>query len=344
MLFPFTYAGVVEANKDPLKLGRLKVRVPHVFGSNSTGSGYIPVNDLPWALPAGMPAGGSADSGGFSQIPEIGDKVWVRFLDGEPEKPIWEWGMQTFSDRDNLKLHEYASGTPVGPPDRAILSRYGNSLEITDPAVTLTTRQGYQVRLENSTGPAGGSAALVTPAGQRVSLNDLGKSIVIQGLDSVVVSADSAILNGATDAMIRASQTLVLMVGGTLLTITDESVILNTTTGATLVVDADGNISVMSSGGAAVSVENARVQINSPTGTAIVVEEGKVSVSASQMVFNTSALAVGTDARYPALMLTPEALAWFLGHTHTNGNNGSPTGPPILQFPDDAASTRMQLT
>jgi hypothetical protein len=41
-----TYCGVVENVKDPEKLGRVKVRVPHVFG-------FIGQNDLPWALPAG---------------------------------------------------------------------------------------------------------------------------------------------------------------------------------------------------------------------------------------------------------------------------------------------------
>ena len=98
MLLGFTYAGTVESNLDPLKLGRLKVRVPHVYGTTASGVGYIGVNDLPWALPAGMAAGGSANSGGFSQLPEKGDHVWVRFLDGEPEKPVWEWGMQTMDD------------------------------------------------------------------------------------------------------------------------------------------------------------------------------------------------------------------------------------------------------
>src|SRR3546814_1473831 len=98
-----TYGGIVEKVNDPEKLGRVKVRVPHVYGATGGGTGFIGTNDIPWALPAGMPAGGSSNSGGFSHLPEPGDHVWVRFLDGQPEKPIREWGMQTITDAKDRK-------------------------------------------------------------------------------------------------------------------------------------------------------------------------------------------------------------------------------------------------
>lgn len=341
-----TYAGLVEKTNDPEGLGRVKVRVPHVYGVSGSGTGYIGVNDLPWALPAGMPAGGSGSSGGFSMIPDIGDKVWVRFLDGEPEKPIYEWGMQSIPDAKKLKLHKYAKLPTggIGAPDRSILSRYGHSLEFTKETVTLTTEQGYQLRLENSGGETGGSAAIVTKAGQKVSLSDLGKSVVIQGLDSAVMSAKSVALNAAANASIKAAGSLTLMIGGTLVIIKGKTLSITTGTGATLIIDANGNIAIMSAGGASISIEQTQVQVSAPDGTSMTIENGKVSVSTTQMVLNTGALAVGADAQYPALMLTPATLAWFLTHTHTNGNEGSPTGPPILTFPTEAASTRMQLT
>jgi hypothetical protein len=112
-----TYGGIVENVKDPEKLGRVKVRVPHIYGASGSSTGYIGTNNIPWALPAGMPAGGSPASGGFSHLPDVGDHVWVRFLDGEPEKPIWEWGMQTINDAKGLKLHQYnETGERRGQP------------------------------------------------------------------------------------------------------------------------------------------------------------------------------------------------------------------------------------
>ena len=83
-----TYAGYVEDNKDPDNIGRLKVRVPTVYGPADSQKNTISTADLPWALPAGLPAGGSPDSGAIQWLPEPGDHVYVRFLDGEPEKPI----------------------------------------------------------------------------------------------------------------------------------------------------------------------------------------------------------------------------------------------------------------
>jgi len=342
----YTYAGIVEDTQDPLKLGRLKVRVPHVYGSNVSGTGYIGVNDLPWAMPAGMPAGGSSASGGFSHLPGVGDKVYVRFLDGEPEKPIWEWGMQSTTDAASLKLHEYASGTPFGLPDRSILTRYGNSVEITANRLTATTKEGYQLLLEGSRGASGGSASLLTPAGQKVSLNDTGKSAVIQALEAAVVSASNVILNAADSAMIRASRHLSLMVGGTLIAISGKHVTLTTGTGASVIIDDNGNVTLLAASGASVSLEGTMVKLLSPDATgALVVENGKISLSATEIVVNTEALSMGTAAGFPVVMLTPELLAWIIGHTHTSSTPGSPTGPPIPTLPPKViGSARMQTT
>ena len=170
-----TYAGIVEANNDPEKLGRVKVRVPHVYGVTGSGIGYIGTNDIPWALPSGMPAGSSVASGGFTQLPEAGDKVWVRFLDGEPEKPVWEWGMQSQPDRDALALHTYDSNNgKVGKPNRTAWTRYGHTVEINVGAVIVTTSGGYRVVLTDSstTGAGDGNVTIETSNGNFFELDD----------------------------------------------------------------------------------------------------------------------------------------------------------------------------
>jgi hypothetical protein len=174
----YTYAGSVENNQDPEKLGRLKVRVPHVYGIDSGTTGYIGTNDLPWAMPAGLPAGGSPESGGFTQLPTIGDRVWVRFLDGEPEKPIWEWGMQTFDHRDTLKLHTYEQGTgrqPVGRPNRTAWTRYSHAIEINAGSIIATTSAGYRVVWTDATTTSAfdGNIKASTPMGNFWMLDDL---------------------------------------------------------------------------------------------------------------------------------------------------------------------------
>jgi hypothetical protein len=78
------HRGIVVDNADPLKLGRLKVRVDAAYGAQ-------PIVDLPWAWPC-FAYGGFADAG-FYAVPEIGSGVWVEFQwkDGQPDPthPIW---------------------------------------------------------------------------------------------------------------------------------------------------------------------------------------------------------------------------------------------------------------
>lgn len=46
------YIGIVEDTNDPYKLGRVRVRIPAIHGTNSSQSYYIDSLDLPWAKPA----------------------------------------------------------------------------------------------------------------------------------------------------------------------------------------------------------------------------------------------------------------------------------------------------
>jgi len=322
----FTYAGTVESNLDPLKLGRLKVRVPHVYGTTSAGVGYIGTNDLPWALPAGLPAGGTPNSGGFSLLPEVGDPVWVRFLDGEPEKPVWEWGMQTSSAAEALLLQQYGQGTPVGPPDRTIWTRYSHAVEMKATQMVTTTAEGQQILLTTSASPSGSVATIQTPAGQSLALNDETSNVVLQGLEGAVVSASTVILNAPTSTLIK-TERFTVMVGTSMLTMQGDTIVVTTATGASIICDAEGNVALGSAGGAALSLENTLVQLGEPTGTGLIFESGKGSVNTPLLTINAAAITV--DTPNGPIHLLPLLMEWLATHTHTSGESGSPTSPPI---------------
>ena len=78
------HRGIVVDNNDPLKLGRLKVRLDAAYGNQ-------PTDKLPWAWPC-FAYGGMPQMALYA-VPEVGAGVWVEFQwkDGQPDAshPVW---------------------------------------------------------------------------------------------------------------------------------------------------------------------------------------------------------------------------------------------------------------
>ncbi len=87
-LFYSTYRGIVTDVDDPLKIGRIKVKVPSVLNEQIEE----------WAFPTAIASKGS----GFVFIPKVGDMVRVKFEGGNVRFPVWSYGWWTkgnFVDR-----------------------------------------------------------------------------------------------------------------------------------------------------------------------------------------------------------------------------------------------------
>lgn len=72
------YRGIVTDNDDPEKLGRMRARVPAVFGDVETG----------WAMPCVTVAD-------CLPLPAVGSGVWIEFEGGDANYPIWSGSFWT---------------------------------------------------------------------------------------------------------------------------------------------------------------------------------------------------------------------------------------------------------
>lgn len=141
------YAGIVSNRDDPKSIGRLRARVPEVFGEDE---------ECGWALPC-LPWGGGHNRGFFA-LPEVGDTVWIEFEAGDPMRPIWAgtfWGAPDSSGgQDDLGS---ATGTeaPEGPDGPAapglyiLRSKAGHVVSLDDDGelVVIAEASGAEIRI-----------------------------------------------------------------------------------------------------------------------------------------------------------------------------------------------------
>ena len=136
------YYGIVTDNRDPDKLGRLKLMVPEIMGKNESD----------WAIPSGM--------FGFF-VPDIKAPVWVSFKNGDPSHPIWEHGWFGNGDVPSEALN---NGT--NPTNRVYKTKGGNTLEIDDKnkLMRLTSPGGIVFEVNKNGISLGSKSASAEPA------------------------------------------------------------------------------------------------------------------------------------------------------------------------------------
>lgn len=113
--------GIVTDNKDPSKLGRVKLKYPVLSGDDS--SHWAPIMML-----------GAGKKRGWFFIPEVNDEVLVLFEQGDVNRPVVVgalWGKDKAPDNN-----------PGGNPRRVIKSREGSKITFDDEKNTVTIEDG----------------------------------------------------------------------------------------------------------------------------------------------------------------------------------------------------------
>jgi uncharacterized protein involved in type VI secretion and phage assembly len=147
------FRGKVTDNRDPLMLGRVRAKVPDVFGDNDSG----------WAMPA-LPYTGNGV--GLFLIPPADASVWIEFEHGDPEYPIWAGGF-------------WAQGeVPASPAvaEMKVLKTDTATITINDlpgaGGITIETQTGMKIKID-TTGIEidNGMGASIKLTGPQVSIN-----------------------------------------------------------------------------------------------------------------------------------------------------------------------------
>ncbi len=148
------FRGKVTDNRDPLFLGRLRLKVPDVYGENESG----------WALPA-LPYAGNGV--GLFLIPPTDASVWVEFEHGDPDYPIWAG---CFWAQGELPASPAVAEMKVLKTDTATITL--NDLPGAG-GITIETQAGMKIKIDVSgieiNNGAGGSIKMTGP---QVSINN----------------------------------------------------------------------------------------------------------------------------------------------------------------------------
>lgn len=198
------YQGQVVDNDDPEGLGRLRVRVPAVFGPDVVTG---------WAMPC-VPYGGAPDQG-FFFIPEVDAGVWMEFEGGDVSYPIW---VGTFWSKPGGEPEvpkpndaDGAGADAQQPPTRKIIK----------------TLKGHTIQLEDADGD---EMVLVVEAtnGNVIALNKDGITIT-----------DGANSNGSQQQVLMSSSGVTVSdKNGNVIEMTDSA--FNLTSKVALTIDASG--------------------------------------------------------------------------------------------------------
>lgn len=141
------FRGIVTDNNDPDQQGRVRVKVPELFGDDPIG----------WAM-ACVPF--APPDHGFLALPEIDSNVWIEFEAGDPSRPIWSgcwWpqGKAPAISSPAVKIYETAAGHRVALDDTSgsesvlIRDKNGATVTLNQQGIELK-KSGMSVKLTDS--------------------------------------------------------------------------------------------------------------------------------------------------------------------------------------------------
>lgn len=174
------YRAIVVDVNDPQAMGRVKLSIPSVLGTETSD----------WALPV-VPYGGG-DQYGFLAVPPVDSAVVAEFLEGDPSQPMWTgafWRQAAQVPQDHAD---------AGQPVKVLMTESGHKLVFADmdgeEQITLHSSAGAEMVMD-----ANGSLVLTDSGGATVKLDvEAGELTVADANGNSLVMSSSGIT--CTDA------------------------------------------------------------------------------------------------------------------------------------------------
>ena len=130
------FRGIVTDNNDPDKQGRIRAKVPELFGDEQIG----------WAMPC-VPY--APPGHGMLVLPEADSNVWIEFEGGDPSRPIWAgcwWPVDKAASISSpaVKILETAAGNRITLDDTS--GSESISLQDKNGATVTLNQQGIELK------------------------------------------------------------------------------------------------------------------------------------------------------------------------------------------------------
>ncbi|WP_445627009.1 VgrG-related protein [Nostoc sp. DSM 114167] len=177
--------GIVTDNKDPEKMGRVKVKFPTLTEEHTSD----------WAR---VVAVGAGQNRGFDCLPEVNDEVLVGFEHGDIHRPYVIGGVWNGKDAPPEKVSDSVTS---GVRLRTIKTRVGHVLQFVEEdkgtsktGIRVETKDGHKIYLNDSQR----CIEIETKGGHRIKMDDMAKSVSVKSTGNMSLDARGNIDISAT--------------------------------------------------------------------------------------------------------------------------------------------------
>jgi uncharacterized protein involved in type VI secretion and phage assembly len=166
--------GIVTNNKDPEKLGRVKIKLPVRLGNKETD----------WARVATLMAGNDR---GIFFLPEVGDEVLIAFREGDIREPYVIGSLWNNKEKPPEKNEDGKNNI------RKIKSRDGHEISILDKnnegIIEIKTKNGNTIKILDK---GNGKIQLQDKKGSnKITIDGDGRNVAIEGDSNVQLKSKS---------------------------------------------------------------------------------------------------------------------------------------------------------